>query len=115
MCVLGAGIENDGLDVAQLFVGFRHVAFVFKITDTTHAAQDELRFLLLGKINSQAVVDRHAYTRIVFEDLTDGFLAFADGEGLPFGTVTADTDDDLVEDSQTTLDDVVMADSEGVK
>ena len=97
MCVLGTGIENDGLDTAYLLVRLCHVTLVFEITDTTHAAQDKLCLLLFGKIHRQAVVDSHAYTRLVREDLLNCLFALADREGLFFGTVTTDTDDDLVE------------------
>ena len=90
-------VEDDRLYAGELLIGLCHVTLVLKIADATHAAQDELRLLLLGEINRQTVIDRYFNPRLVGEDLSDSLFAFTDRESFFLRTVSTDTDDDLVE------------------
>ena len=108
MGILGAGVEDDGLDAAYLFVRLRHVTLVLEIRHATDTAQDKLRIHLLGKIDGQAIVNHHTDTGLVFVEFLYRRLALADGKGFFLGAVSTYADDNLVKQLQPTQHNVVV-------
>lgn len=119
MRILGGG-EEHGFDAwFQAGIHARHLEFVFKIGDSPQAADDKLRAVLLGEIDQQSGKGFDLDAPGIFSQAFDVFFhqlaAQFQVEYRLLAGVERHGDNQLINHRQRPLDDVHVADGDGVE
>ena len=109
------GEDQDGLNVGTHAVGGGDIALVLKILDAPDASENILCALALSEIHGEVGVSDDTNPRLTAIKFFNLPYALAHGISTLLMNIRPDGDDNLIEQRQRALDDVCMADGEGIE